>query len=210
MSTPKITLEYFNSTGRAEVARAAFWIGDIPFEDVRLTREQFGENKVAGKYPLGQVPVIAVNDGPFIPQSAAIVRYAAQLAGLTPSDPYNALLVDSYNETVNDLILLLATTFRIPDEECRTKREDIAQNALPKLFKYFESVIQDDKTFLVGDKLSTADLTLLIVIKGWISSGILDHIPATVIDQFPRFNAYIAKLEETAEIKKYRAAASKL
>jgi hypothetical protein len=36
-----LTLTYFDAAGRAEAARLAFHIGDIPFKDERLSREQF-------------------------------------------------------------------------------------------------------------------------------------------------------------------------
>ena len=204
MSQPKLALEYFNAQGRAEVARAAFWIGGVEFDDVRISHEQFAANKAAGKYPRGQVPVLSV-DGEVIPQSSAIVRYAATRAGIHPTDPLLALRVDSYNESINDLVLAVAATFYVSDEERQALRQKIAQDKLPELLGYFQKAVAGKK-FLVGDQLTTADLSLLIVVKGWVSSGILDHIPATVIDSFPGLLAYFAALEEVPAIQKYRAA----
>jgi glutathione S-transferase len=42
MAVPKIKITYFNMKGRAEVTRLCLAIAGIPFEDVRLTGEQFG------------------------------------------------------------------------------------------------------------------------------------------------------------------------
>ena len=42
---PTYKLTYFNSKGRAEVTRYLFKLKNVPFEDVRLTREQWLELK---------------------------------------------------------------------------------------------------------------------------------------------------------------------
>lgn len=48
-----IKLFYFDFEGRAEPIRLALTIGNIKFEDVRLTKEQFGEQKANGKFKFG-------------------------------------------------------------------------------------------------------------------------------------------------------------
>merc|ERR1711862_586541 len=82
----KLKLTYFDVKGRAEITRLALSYGDIPFEDERISHEEFASKKPS--LPLGQLPVIEV-DGKTYPQSMALARYAARLSDLYPSDPLN-------------------------------------------------------------------------------------------------------------------------
>ncbi len=78
--------------GKAESARIIFLLGAVPFEDERLSYEEFQSRKgndlqsianhvsAAGKFKAGQVPVLEV-DGEQIAQSYAIAKYAAKLSG---------------------------------------------------------------------------------------------------------------------------------
>ena len=71
----KLKLTYFDfSGGRAEPARLAMHIGEIPFEDYRFAPGDFAEVRKAT--PLNQVPTLHVNDLQ-ITQSDAITRYVA-------------------------------------------------------------------------------------------------------------------------------------
>ena len=54
----------------------------------------------AGKLPFGQLPVLEVEEGVYIAQSAAIMRYIGKKTGLYPSDAVKAALVDSIIDEV--------------------------------------------------------------------------------------------------------------
>jgi glutathione S-transferase len=54
----------------------------------------------AGKLPFGQLPVLEVEEGVFIAQSAAIMRYIGKKTGLYPLDDVKAALVDSIIDEV--------------------------------------------------------------------------------------------------------------
>jgi len=71
MIPSKLKLTYFPGGGRAEAIRLAFFVADIPFEDERITNEQFSKRK--GLLPFGQLPILEV-DGVVIAQSHAILR----------------------------------------------------------------------------------------------------------------------------------------
>jgi len=201
----KYAIEYFNMGGRAELTRAAFWIGGIPFDDIRVSGEEFGANKAAGKYPFGQLPVMYV-DGECIPQSGAMARYAGRLTGLYPEDPLQAFRVDAILDTINDVSNAVGATFRMSEEEKKTAREGIATNQLPRLVQLLVDLqTKNGGKFIVGDKLTIADLGALIVVNGWFGSGILDHIPASVVTGHEGFQKYINGLKELDEIKNYLA-----
>ena len=78
--------------GPAEAARLALTIGGVPFEDNRVSFDDWkGGVKATTKY--GQLPKLTV-DGTDIYQSMAINNYCAKAAGLYPEDPIAAGKVD--------------------------------------------------------------------------------------------------------------------
>ncbi|CAM9679449.1 unnamed protein product, partial [Sphacelaria rigidula] len=51
-------LTYFDLPGRAEATRLAFAVGDVEFEDKRISFDEFAD--VASGLPFSQVPVLEV------------------------------------------------------------------------------------------------------------------------------------------------------
>lgn len=82
-STPK--LYYFDMSGRAEAIRLAFTIGNIPFEDVRFSMEEFPKT-YKSMSPNNQCPFMEI-DGKIYAESSALLTYAGMRSGLVPTDP---------------------------------------------------------------------------------------------------------------------------
>lgn len=85
-------LVYFDLPGRAETPRLAFKLGGVKFEDVRLTREEWAR-EWKSKSPAGICPILVLDDGTIIHQSLACKVFAAQKAGMWPSDTVKAAQV---------------------------------------------------------------------------------------------------------------------
>ncbi|EZG73418.1 putative glutathione S-transferase [Gregarina niphandrodes] len=83
MSSP--TLYYFDIPGLAEPTRLAFYLGGIPFEDVRFKPEQWAE-EYKSQAPSGKAPWLQFNDGSYLTESRAILMYAASKSGMVPTD----------------------------------------------------------------------------------------------------------------------------
>ena len=79
-------LYYFDVAGRAETTRIMFDLGAVEYEDVRFGREEWG-SKYKAMSPTGQSPFLELDDGTIICQSTATAVYAAERAGLWPSEP---------------------------------------------------------------------------------------------------------------------------
>ena len=82
VSTPKLTLYYFDIQGPAEPARLALTIGGIEFTDKRVTFDEMKAMRAAGELKGGgQVPQLHIGDQ-VLSQSNAIATYCSKLAGL--------------------------------------------------------------------------------------------------------------------------------
>ena len=104
---------------RAEVSRLALYIGNIEFEDVRMTwREDFDIMVNTGKLPnnikspFRQIPVLEV-DGQVIAQTAGIARFCGKLSGMYPkNDDILAAKIDQIIDAATDITNLVGLTMR--------------------------------------------------------------------------------------------------
>ncbi|GMR47439.1 hypothetical protein PMAYCL1PPCAC_17634 [Pristionchus mayeri] len=76
---PSYQLIYWDARALAEVSRQLFVLSETPFEDIRITRDQWLK-KYKEDSPLGKIPILII-DGKKLAQSHAIARYLARKFG---------------------------------------------------------------------------------------------------------------------------------
>ena len=189
----KLTLTYFDFPfWRAEVSRLALFIGGVDFTDHRPSREEFQALKESGVLPFGQLPTIEV-DGARYAQSIAIARFCGQLAGLYPKDDLIAgLRVDELLDAMNELNYSLYPSMREQDPERKqTLRAIFSSEVLPKWLRSIEARLlsNEESSYLVGAQMTIADLALWRV-NTWLTSGILDGVPTTVLNAYPALHKH--------------------
>jgi len=97
---PRLKLTYFG-LGRADPVRLALYIGQVPFVDERLTRDQFNARK--SLLPFGRLPVLEI-DGVTVAETNVALRYAGRLSGLYPVNaPLAALQIDEILHALEEL-----------------------------------------------------------------------------------------------------------
>ncbi len=201
---PQLKLTYFDfSGGRAEPARLAFHIGGIPFEDFRFPPSQFPE--ICKQTPLNQVPTLHV-DGLQVTQSDAITRYAGKLTGLYPEDKLQALLCDEVMSALEDLNVKVGATFGLTGEDLKIAREALAAGVLPRYLRWLENQLgSHGGEFLADNRLTIADLKAFAILR-WLASGMLDHIPTSLIaTAAPKLAAYLQRIAAIPAIAQYYA-----
>jgi glutathione S-transferase len=189
---PDIKLTYFNAPGRAEAVRVVFFLAGVPFDDHRLSFQEFGALKAAGAFPLGSVPVLEV-DGRVITQTAAMLRYGARLGGtnLYPSDPFEALIVDSALDTFNDTLsnALLPSLYERDLEKKLELRKVFAAEPLVRACGYVEGLLAlSEGPFLLGSSLSIADIPIGLQILQILKGG-LDGVDESHLAPYPKLVA---------------------
>jgi len=159
---------------RAEVLRVSLFISNIPFEDVRISREEFINMIKTGylpngkKVPFHQLPVIEV-DGEIIGQTGAIARYCGKISNLYSKDNINAAKIDQIIDAATDITNLVSPTIREP-----------------RWFRYLENILSESTSdWFVENKMTIADIAMWRLL-GWLISGIIDGIPTTIVDSYPK------------------------
>jgi len=177
---------------RAEVLRVSLFISNIPFEDVRISREEFINMIKTGylpngkKVPFHQLPVIEV-DGEIIGQTGAIARYCGKISNLYSNDNINAAKIDQIIDAATDITNLVSPTIREKDEQKKVEDRLLLKNKLlPRWFRYLENILSESASdWFVENKMTIADIAMWRLL-GWLISGIIDGIPTTIVDSYPK------------------------
>jgi glutathione S-transferase len=201
---PQLKISYFDTHGgRAEPVRLALAIGNIAFEDHRFSYPEFGE--IRKNTPFGQVPTLEV-DGVQVTQCDSILRYAGQLAGLYPSDAYQALLCDEVMYVVEEAGVKMGPTYRMAGEEQKAARLALVNGSIPVYLRWLEKqLLAHGGEYFADNRLTVADLKVFIDVRT-LNSGRLDHVPTDLVEQVaPALNAHAKRIGEHPAVVAYYA-----
>ncbi|WPC66056.1 glutathione S-transferase family protein [Rhodoferax ferrireducens] len=201
---PKLKLTYFDfHGGRAEPVRLALHIGGVAFEDHRFTSAEFAE--VRKSTPFGQVPILTV-DGVQVTQSDSILRYAGKLAGLYPTDAFQALLCDEVMYVVEEASVKLGPSFRMTGDAQREARAALVNGSMPVYLGWLQSQLQaHGGEYFADNRLTVADLKVFVDVRT-LNSGRLDHVPADLVEKVaPALNAHMQRIARTPAVAQYYA-----
>ncbi|KAI0686926.1 elongation factor 1-gamma [Cytidiella melzeri] len=139
--------------------------------DLPESYTHFEDNKkpeFLAKFPHGKIPALETKDGFHLFETSAIARYVASLApnsGLLPSDPKAAALVDQW-------ISVADSEIGAPTNTANLLCLGILQYTKPLHTAFVERALRglttveshlSTRTFLVGERISLADITLASV-----------------------------------------------
>jgi glutathione S-transferase len=199
-----LALTYFDvHGGRGEPIRLAFHLGNIAFEDKRFGFAGFAD--VRKTTPLGQVPVLRV-DGEQVTQSDAILRYAGKLAGLYPTDAFQALLCDEVMDAVEEVNIKLGATFGLTGDALKDARQALVAGPLSKYLGWLQTQLQTHGGQYFSDgRMTIADLKVFTFVRG-LNSGHLDHVPTDLVAKTaPLISAHQHRVADTPAVAQYYA-----
>ncbi|MEM7157897.1 MAG: glutathione S-transferase family protein [Myxococcota bacterium] len=179
---PSLKLSYFDfNGGRGEVARIAFSIGGVEFDDDRFAPRTWPERKADTLF--GCVPELEV-DGQRVTQSNGINRYAGKLAGLYPEDPFQAALCDEAMDVIEEIAAEVKPTFSMKDEAQRkAAREALVAGSVTRLFGGLGRALETREGGWFADgRLTVADLKVFLSVRH-VRKGGLDHVPADLFER---------------------------
>jgi glutathione S-transferase len=201
---PQLKLTYFDiHGGRAEPARLALAIGGIAFEDHRFAFPEFAE--VRKTTPFNQVPTLHV-DGVQVTQCDAILRYAGKLAGLYPTDPFQALLCDEVMYVVEEAGVKMGPSFRMTGDAQKEARLALVNGSMPVYLAWLQNqLIAHGGEYFADQRLTVADLKVFVDVRG-LNSGRLDHVPTNLVEKVaPKLNAHMQRIANTPAVAQYYA-----
>ena len=215
---------------RAEIGRIALHMGNIEFEDLRITREEFMSVRETGqlndgtKIPFHQLPCLNV-DGISICQTGGISRICGKKSDLYPKDnAIDAALVDQIIDMASDITDLISNSnllarkmkfsgsesekMEISDSDTDEKnkkfvREELFHGALSRKISFLEKILsgkEDD--WFVGNKISIADLAIWRLL-GWLTSGMIDYFPTDWMKNYPNLDRICLNVSNNTKVKEW-------
>ena len=204
----KLALIYLdNPFWRIELARIPLFIGDISFNDKRITLEEFRSAKETGflkdgtKLPFNQIPCLVV-DGVPIAQTGAIARFCGKLSGLYPSeDSICCALIDQFIDFVTDLtnLVYIPSNSPLTEDEKIQHRRILAEGELKRKLDMLEDNISANQTWIVGKEMTIADIAIWRGI-GWLASDLVAGIPQPYFVNYPKITKIFKNVDNHRKI----------
>jgi glutathione S-transferase len=190
MSKPRLI--YFDFAGsRGEECRIAMHLAGMDFEDVRVQSKDWPAMKAST--PFGALPVLEIPGKAPLAHSHAILVLIGRQHGLHPSDSFEAARHEQLMCAVEELRHTISPVLRIADPEQKRKaREALAANEIHTW------------GVQVGATLQVADLKLYMLVR-WFKSGVLDHVPTSVLDHCPKLIRLYTAVGDHAGVKSWLA-----
>ena len=195
---PAYKLYYFNMMGGPEVIRWIFIHAGVPFEDIRLSQEEWAVFKP--QTPHGGLPVLDI-DGKLLAGRGPIQRYVAEEFGLAGTTALENVEIASNNDVIEDLVqkILLYVHER---EEARKEelKKDLIEKHFVKYLGIIERKITQNETpegWTYGSKVTYPDFYLTVVTEMIIRSGL------STLELYPAILKLKASVEALPKIAKW-------
>ncbi len=185
MTTP-MTLTYFDFPGgRGEASRLAIHVVGADWTDDRFTGSWPTTKPTT---PFGALPILEVPGQGTLFESNAILGYIGRTHGLLPAEPFEAARHLGVMSTVEALRAVASSTSRDDDDALREARTAYVAGPFGRWATQVSAQIRGP--FVGGSELSVADLKLFVAMRSY-TAGVYDHIPADVLDPFPKITGLI-------------------
>ena len=113
--------------------------------------------------PMGQVPVIELDDGRCLAQSNAIIRYLAHGSPLLPADPFTQAKIDEllfWEQYSHEPYVATSRFHMVYLGRSKEEREPMRVERGEKALDLMQNLVKG-RTWFVGESLSVADIALL-------------------------------------------------
>ena len=109
-------------------------------------------------------------------------------------------------EAVEDVIVQIAQTMFLPEDEKKQQREALAAGPIPFYLTGLQERLEaHGGRYFADDRLTIADLKVLMLMRQ-LRSGILDHIPTDLPDRFaPKLLEHAMRVRGEARVAAYCA-----
>jgi len=201
---PTYKLTYFDGRGKGEIIRLVLTAADVPFEDNRISHEDFV--KVKQDLPFLQVPIFEIDGKITLCQSSAIARHLARKYNLAGKSELEQVQADVIVDCIQDSISPIPVFWRFeqdPIRKAELKRKYIEEQ-LPAWLTKLEALLVANNGgdgYFVGDELTLADLHL---VRAQGSLELQAGLSQPFV-KYPKLNALFERVIKLPKIAAYRA-----
>ena len=162
---PGYKLYYFNTKGRGELIRWIFIQAGVPFEDVRLSDQDWATFKP--KTPYGKIPVLEIDGKQLLAGSGPIARYVAEQHGLAGSSAFENAELASLYDLVDDFQDKMVLMFFEKDEARQAElKKNFEEKHIPEFLGIIEKCIVENVSkngWIYSSKITYIDLCVVLI-----------------------------------------------
>jgi len=131
--------------------------------DIDIMKGESRTQDYLKRSPMGQVPVIELDDGRCLAQSNAIIRYLAHGSPLLPADPFTQAKIDEllfWEQYSHEPYVATSRFHMVYLGRSKEEREPMRVERGEKALDLMQNLVKG-RTWFVGESLSVADIALL-------------------------------------------------
>ncbi|KAI1732640.1 glutathione S-transferase 1 [Ditylenchus destructor] len=198
MASPHYKLTYFNLQGLAETSRFLFHLADVPYEDVRLDREEWMEGKKA-EARWGVLPELEV-DGKKLGQSKSINFYLAKKFGFAGKDEWENAKVLEFMSAPDDVFIRFRAAHWEQDPKKKQELLEVAiKESVKPYYERLEKFLEENGNgYFVGSQLTVADIHMMVMLN-----GIDECVAPGLVDEYEKLKSFVKRIENQPKIKEW-------
>ena len=196
---PVYKLSYFDMRGRAEGARLLFHYAGVPFEDIRITKDQWPSLKP--KTPFGQLPILEI-DGYILAQSASIYRFLGKQFKMLPECPYEEAIADSVYEAFVDFQTKIMKYIKVLGGFEQGDKDKLEKETLMPACETFFTALTKFLEKTHGEHIVGKTPTWQDIVIGDKLKKLEEHC-SHVFDKFPLVKKFADKVYELPQLQSY-------
>ncbi|KAI6219712.1 hypothetical protein M3Y95_01095900 [Aphelenchoides besseyi] len=153
-------LQYFDVRGLGEPIRMIFQYEGIPFNDVRMSMEDWADYKESSR--TGMLPELKIDNKFVLTQSHSIARLLGSWFGLNGKTEWEKAQIDQYSGVFKDFVRELNPYLFVllgrAEGDKKKMRKQIFQPAISRNFPLFVGILEENKSgFFLPSGLSWID-----------------------------------------------------
>jgi glutathione S-transferase len=159
--------------------------------DIDITKNESRTQAFLKKSPMGQVPIVELDDGRVLAQSNAIIRYLAAGSSLLPADRFQQAKIDEllfWEQYSHEPYVATSRYHMVYLGRSKAERDAWRVERGEKALDLMQALIKG-RTWFVGDSLSVADIALLAYTR-------LAHEGGFDLSSRPNVRLWIKRAEE--------------
>jgi len=196
-------LYYFDARGLTEPIRLLFHYVGQEFEDVRFAKEQWAGEKE--KFFYGKVPVLELDNGKQLNQSATIARFIAEKFNLAGKDEWERAkvneVVDFQKDVYSELAPYFYTVLGYREGDKDKLRKEVYEPGVARILPLYEKLLKESGSgFFAPSGVTYVDFMVADYFNTFEKRA-----EPELLKNHPELAAFVKRVHSLPQLQKYIA-----
>ncbi|KAI1711872.1 putative glutathione S-transferase 8 [Ditylenchus destructor] len=195
----KYRLRYFDIRGLGEPIRMIFHYAQVPFEDVRISQDEWSDLKSSTRY--GKLPELEV-EGKKLAESMSIARFLGNKFGLGGSDEWQKQKIDEISDIQKDLAhelsSFIGTALGMREGDKKALRKELY---LPTIRRYLPTYVRMLDESGSGFLISSGPTWVDFFVEEYLTT--LNNVDPKLFKKYPKLAEYVERVQHLPQLRSY-------